>query len=162
MTYGKQNSFSRYSRNESITMSDWLTYSGNAMLIRIIRSWGTANWIKPVILNLRFVSPCIVSIIVTDDQKDATILVYLFNPNQLYVFQAMYSPIIRSTWLYLQLLILSTVITAGWFHGRSGTAVPPRPWQQPAAITVDNIEAVNTAKCSWWQANTSPETCRAD
>jgi len=23
-------------------------------------------------------------------------------------------------------------------------------------------EAVNTVKCSWWWAKTSPETCRAD
>ena len=31
--------------------------------------------------------------------------VYLFIPNQLYMFRTMFSPIIRSTWLYLQLLI---------------------------------------------------------
>ena len=30
--------------------------------------------------------PCIVSIIVNDDQQDATILAYLFIPNQLYMF----------------------------------------------------------------------------
>ena len=52
-------------------------------------------------------------ITVTDDQQDATILVYLFIPNQRYVFRAMFSPIIRSTWLYLQLLILSTDNAAG-------------------------------------------------
>jgi len=57
------------------------------------------------------------SIIVNDDQQDATILVYLFIPNQLYMFQAMSSPIISSTWLYLQHLILSIDITAGWCHG---------------------------------------------
>jgi len=39
-------------------------------------------------------------IIVNDDQQDATILAYLFIPNQLYMFRAMSSPIIRSTWLY--------------------------------------------------------------
>ena len=55
-------------------------------------------------------------VIVIDDQ-DATVLVYLFIPNQLYIFRAMYSPIIRSTWLYLQLLILSTDTAAGWCHG---------------------------------------------
>jgi len=38
-----------------------------------------------------------VSIIVNDDQQDATILAYLFIPNQLYMFLAMSSPIIRST-----------------------------------------------------------------
>jgi hypothetical protein len=36
---------------------------------------------------------------------------------QLYMFRAMSSPIIRSTWLYLQHLILSTGIVAGWCHG---------------------------------------------
>ena len=60
--------------------------------------------------------PCIVSIIVNDEQQDATILAYLFVPNQLYMFRAMSSPIIRST-LYLQLLIVSTDIAAGWCHG---------------------------------------------
>ena len=35
--------------------------------------------------------------IAIDDQQDATILVYLFIPNQLYMFRAMSSPIIRST-----------------------------------------------------------------
>ena len=44
-------------------------------------------------------------IILNDDQQDATILVYLFIPNQSYMFRAMSSPIIRSTWLYLQLPI---------------------------------------------------------
>ena len=34
-------------------------------------------------INLTFVCPCIVSIIVNDDQQDATILAYLFIPNQL-------------------------------------------------------------------------------
>jgi len=60
-------------------------------------------------------------IIVNDDQQDATILAYLFIPNQLHVFRAMSSPIIRSTWLYLQILILSTDIAAGWCHGWDGT-----------------------------------------
>jgi hypothetical protein len=41
-------------------------------------------------------------------------LAYLFIPNQLYKFQAMSSPIISGTLLYLQLLILSTGIAAGW------------------------------------------------
>ena len=46
-------------------------------------------------VNLTFVCPCIVSITVNDDQQDATILAYLFIPNQLYVFRATSSPIIR-------------------------------------------------------------------
>ena len=36
-------------------------------------------------------------LIVNDDQQVATTLVYLFIPNQLYMFRAMSSPIIRST-----------------------------------------------------------------
>ena len=35
--------------------------------------------------NMTFVYPCIASIIVNDDQQDATILAYLFIPNQLYM-----------------------------------------------------------------------------
>jgi len=49
------------------------------------------------ILYLTFVCLCIISIIVIDDQLDPTILDYLFIRSQLYVFWAMYSPIIRST-----------------------------------------------------------------
>jgi len=36
-------------------------------------------------------------VIVNDDQQDATILAYLFISNQLYMFRAMSSPIIRCT-----------------------------------------------------------------
>jgi len=43
------------------------------------------------------VCPRIAGIIVNDDQPDATILAYLFIPNQLYMFRSMSSPIIRST-----------------------------------------------------------------
>ena len=37
------------------------------------------------------------TLIVINDQQDATILAYLFTPNHLYMFWALYSPIIRST-----------------------------------------------------------------
>ena len=59
---------------------------------------------------------------------------------QLYMWWAMSSPIIRSTWLYLQHLILSISIAAGWCHGWVGS----HPWHQPAAIPVDNIRC-----CRW-------------
>ena len=94
--------------------------------------------------NLTFVYPCIASIIVNDDQQDATILAYLFIPNQLCTFLAMSSPIIRSTWLYLQLLILSTDTAVCWCHGWDGTGlrpVPSHPWHQQAAVSVDNIRS---------------------
>ena len=71
----------------------------------------------PIYISLTFVCTCIVSIISVDDQQDAAILVYLFIPNQLYMFRAMFSPIIRSNLLYVQLLILSTDVAAGWYHG---------------------------------------------
>ena len=74
---------------------------------------------------------------------------------QLYMFRAMSSPIIRSTWLYLQHLILSTGIVAGRCHGWDGTA-----FHQQYRWTIS--VAVNTVKCSWWRAKTSPETCGAD
>ena len=64
--------------------------------------------------NLTFVYPCVTSVTVNDDQQAATILAYLLIPHQLYVFWAMSSPIIRNTWMYLQLLILSTNTAASW------------------------------------------------
>ena len=42
---------------------------------------GLTNY--PVCYHLAFACPCIASIIVNDDQKDATILGYLFIPSQL-------------------------------------------------------------------------------
>ena len=42
-------------------------------------------------------------------------LIYLFILNQLYMFRVMSSPIIRA--LYLQLMISSTDIAAGWYRG---------------------------------------------
>jgi len=68
-------------------------------------------------INLTFVYSCIVSVNVNDDRQDATIFAYLFIPSQFYMFRATSSPIIRSTWLYLQLLILSIDIDVGWRHG---------------------------------------------
>ena len=109
-----------------------------------------------------FAFPLIVSIIVNNDQQDANILTYLFIPNQRYMFRVMSSPIIRSTWLYLQLLILSTDTAARWCHGWDGTAfhLIHDTSQQQYRWTIS--EAVNTVKCSWWWAKISPETCSAD
>ena len=80
-------------------------------------------------------------IIVNDDQQDATILAYLFIANQLYMFPAMSSPIIRSTWLYLQLLILSTDIAAEWCHGWDGTVSSISSMTQAGSKAVDNIRS---------------------
>jgi len=35
-------------------------------------------------------------------------------PSRLYMFRAMFSPIIRSTWLYVQYLVVLTQVAAGW------------------------------------------------
>ena len=37
--------------------------------------------------------------------------------SQLYMFRAMFLPIIRSTWLYLQFLVVCTQVAAGWCYG---------------------------------------------
>ena len=46
------------------------------------------------------------------------------------MFRAMFSPIIRSTWLYLQLLVVFTQVVAGWCHGWVEIAVPTHPRHQ--------------------------------
>ena len=120
----------------------------------------TKDFITQLKVNLTFACPYyIVSIIVNDGQQDTTILAYLFIPNQLYMFWAMPSPIIRSTWLYLQHLILSTDIAAGCCHGCDGNLIHDNSRQQYRWTT---SEAVNTVKCSLWWAKTSPEKCGAD
>jgi len=53
--------------------------------------------VKDVAICLTFVYPCIASTIVNDDQQYATIFVYIFIPNQLYMFRVMSSPIIMNT-----------------------------------------------------------------
>ena len=56
------------------------------------------------------------------------------------MFRAMFSPIIRSTWLYLQLLVVFTQVAAGTSRQRLEWILP---------------DAVNTVKCSWWWAKTT-------
>jgi hypothetical protein len=46
----------------------------------------------------------------------------LITPSQLYMFRAAFSPIIRSTWLYLQYLVVFTHVAASWCLGWFGTA----------------------------------------
>ena len=89
-------------------------------------------------------------------------LVYLFVPNQLYMFRAMFSSIIRSTWLYLQLLVMFTDIAAGRSQERDGTEfhLVHDTGRQQHRWT--KSEAVNTVMCSWWWAKPSSETCWAD
>ena len=54
-----------------------------------------------IYIYITFMYPRIVNKIVIDDQQDTTILFCLFIPNQLYMFRTMFSPIFRSTWLYV-------------------------------------------------------------
>jgi len=57
-----------------------------------------------------------------------------FIPSQLYMFDAMFSPIIRSTWLYLQHLVVFTLVASGWCHGWIETR---HEWHQPTATGVN-------------------------
>jgi len=54
------------------------------------------------------------------------------------MFRAMFLPIMRSTWLYLQYLVVFTQVAAGWYP-----------------------EWVETAKQLLMMGEKSPETCRA-
>ena len=77
-------------------------------------------------------------VIVIDDQQDANILSYLCIPNQLYMFRAMYSPIIRGTWLYFT--ASGTVHRyccrlVSWMRWKS---FPAHPWHRPAALLADS------------------------
>jgi len=111
---------------------------------------------------LTFLCPHIVSIIRNWRPTKCNFLFYLFVPNQPYMFRAMFSPIIKSTLLYLQLLIKSNYVVGGRCIGRNGTTFHLVHYtdQQQHRWTIS--EAVNTVKCSLWWAKTSPETCRAD
>jgi hypothetical protein len=78
--------------------------------------------------------------------------------SRLYMFRAMFSPIIRSTWLYLQYLIVFTQVAAGW--------KPAATWVN--TTVADSSKGVtNTRWCknsclsSWWWVVVPPETCRA-
>jgi len=67
-------------------------------------------------------------------QQDATVQVNLsFILSQLYMFRAMFSPIVRGTWLCLQYLVVFTQVAASWCHGWVST----HPWHQPAATWVN-------------------------
>jgi len=115
------------------------------------------------------------------------------------MFRAMFSPIIRSTWLYLQYLLVFTQVAAGTSRQQLGWTLPDTVntvkcswwWAKHRFINVEltsnNIlltiyidlfqliedtrrqqlgwtltDTVNTVKCSWRWAKTSPKTCKAD
>ena len=66
------------------------------------------------------------------------------------MFRAMFSPIIRSTWLYLQYLVVFIQVAGGWCHGWVGTAfqhIQDTNQQHFGWILPDTV---NTVKCSWW------------
>ena len=81
--------------------------------------------------------------------------IYLFLQT-LYMFQAVPPPIIRSTYLYIQLQILSTNTAASCYRGGDGTNGSS---YQQYWLTIP--EAVCKVMCSWWWAKKPPETCRA-
>ena len=66
-------------------------------LVRTIIRYLYCEILKKTSVQLTFMCQGIANIVVNDDQLDATILAYLFLHNLLYMFRAMFSPIIRST-----------------------------------------------------------------
>jgi len=74
-------------------------FTDQYMVLDNVQEWITSAADGPVnILNVCLSpEPTHVGITANDDQQDATILVYLFIPNQLYMFWAMSLPLIGST-----------------------------------------------------------------
>jgi len=95
---------------------------------------------------------------------------YFIIPSRLYMFRAMFSPIIRNTWLFTvsgsvhpscyQLVSWMSWNWTMWIVRRVYTAHNQDTSRQQLGWTLP--DTVNTANCSWWWAQMSPETCRAD
>ena len=105
---------------------------------------------------LIFLCPCVISTIRYWWPTRRKFLVYFVVPNQLYIFRGMFSPIIRSTWLYLQHLIQSTHVAAGRCH------VPSRPWHRPASTEMDYIWSSKYSQLLLMMDENIAEICRAD
>ena len=97
------------------------------------------------------------------NQQDATTFSFINLLNQPYMFRAIDSPILRSTFdcihsfWYHALTMLSTGATAEM------KPVPSQPWHRSAAGSVHCTKScVYSQKCSWGWTNLSPEMCRAD
>jgi len=59
---------------------------------------------------------------------------YFIIPSQLCMFRAMFSPIIRSTWLYLQYVVVFTQVAAGWCLEWVETAVSAHSRHRPKHV----------------------------
>jgi hypothetical protein len=127
---------------------------------------------------LTFMNPCIV-IQLWKQRLRCNYIGEFIILSQLYMFRAMFSPIIRSTWLYLQYVVVFTQVAAGWFLGWVETELCGL-WGVYTLLTIHIVQfqliqdtsrqqlvwtlpdTVNTVKCSWWWAKTLPEACTAD
>jgi len=87
-----------------------------------------------------------------NSQLDATITNFIDNYNQLNMFWAIISPILRSTGLCLQLVYNAPVILPA--GDKDVTSRQHRQCVIP--------QAVNTVQCFWGWVKLSPETCWAD
>jgi len=72
--------------------------------------------------------------------------------------RTMFSSIIRSTWLYLQYLVVFAQVAAGWCLGWFETTQQFQLIQDASRqqFLWTLADTVNTAKCSWWWKKTSP------
>jgi len=90
-----------------ITHAAWQTTWNSSKRILI----GSARSAKRYVVNsfvfLTFICPCISSISLKYNRQDATFSLSIYSYKLLYMFQAVFSPIIRSTKLYLQRQVLS-------------------------------------------------------
>ena len=113
-----------------------------------IRRRATLEYVKRIDAT-RYIAPCICHTIRHIHGNDVLPLRevwYLFiTPSQLYMFRAMFSPIIRSTWHYLQHLVIFTnaVSRMSW------NCVPIYTWHRWQRHWWILPEAVNRVKCSW-------------
>jgi hypothetical protein len=94
-------------------------------------------------------------------QQFFRLLIFLIQP---YMFRAINSPILRSTfWLYIQLLVQCTDTAADRCHGWDGTDFRLNRGTGRQQYRCLIPKAVYTVKkCSWGWANLSPEKCRAE
>ena len=126
--------------NTAAAQTDNTIHQNHEVLVSFTKHYVLEEWFS--------ISSSVICVSVNDHQQDATILAYLFTPNQRYMFRGCLRPSSGAL----------DCIYNFWYCP---------PILLPAGV-MDEMEQlfhlihVNTVKCSWWWAKTSSETCRAD